>query len=219
MLTITATPRDITKTGEEIRDAAMIPAIMYGPQMQPTSITIDAKAFGKVWREAGESTIVSVTGVGEQHDVLIHDVQVDALRSEPIHVDFYAFDKSKKLTATIPLEFIGVSAAEKAGASIVKVIHEIEIEVLPAELPSHIDVDLSKLVNIDDHITIADLPLPPSATTTLESTEIVVTAVEAKEVEIESAAPTVAPQVLEAQQAAAAAEAAKPKDGDKKKSD
>lgn len=219
MLTLTATPRDAKLSGDEVRAAGGIPAVVYGPQMQPTAITIDAKAFGKVWREAGESTIVSVTGAGEAHDVLIHDVQVDALRSEPIHVDLYAFDKSKKLTATIPLEFIGQSAAEKAGAIIVKVLHEIEIEVLPTELPQHINVDLSKLASIDDHITIADLPLPPSATTTLDVTEIVATAVEAKEEVIDNAAPAAAPQVLEAQQAAAALAAAKPADSEKKKND
>jgi large subunit ribosomal protein L25 len=187
--------------------------------MQPVSITIDAAPFLKVWKEAGESTIVSVEDPSGKHDVLIHDVQVDPVRDTPIHVDFYAFDKSKKLTATIPLHFVGVSQAEKSGCIVVKVIHEIEIEVLPAELPSHIDVDLSKLAAMDDHITIADLPLPASASTSLESTEIVATAVEAKEEVIDNAAPTVAPQVLEAQQAAAAAAANKAADPDKKKND
>jgi large subunit ribosomal protein L25 len=219
MLTITARPKEASTTNDDLRAAGSIPAVIYGPQMKPHSIVIDVAPFAKVWKQAGESTIVSVQEATGSHDVLIHDVQVDAVRDTPIHVDFYAFDKTKKLTATIPLHFIGLSQAEKSGAVIVKVIHEIEIEVLPTELPSHIDVDLSKLVTIDDHITVADLPLPASAVPSLESTEIIATAAEAKELEIESAAPTVAPQVLEAQQAAAAAAAAKPADGDKKKKD
>lgn len=219
MLTITATTRDASLDGATLRAQGTVPAVVYGPKTPAQSISIDAASFMKVWKQAGESTIISVTGAGEDHDVLIHDVQVDPVRGEPVHVDLYAFDKSKKLTATIPLHFVGVSAAEKAGAFIVKVIHEIEIEVLPTELPSHIDVDLSKLANIDDHITVADLPLPPSAAASLDPEEIIATATEAKEEVIDNAAPTVAPQVLEAQQAAAAAAATKPADSDKKKND
>lgn len=217
MLTITATARDTSKTGDTLRAEGKVPAVMYGPKMKPVSITIDSIPFQKVWRSAGESTIVSVTGVDGAHDVLIHDVQVDPLRMDPVHVDFYAFDKTKKLTATIPLRFVGTAPAEKAGAVLVKVIHEIEIEVLPAELPSAIEVDVTKLAAIDDHVTVADLPLPPSAVASLSAEEIIATIAEAKEEVIDTAAPTIAPQVLEAQQQAAAAAAAKAPDGDKKK--
>jgi large subunit ribosomal protein L25 len=141
------------------------------------------------------------------------------LTNEALHVDFYAFDKTKKLTATIPLHFVGASAAEKAGAVIIKVMHELTIEVLPTELPSYIDVDLAMLAKVDDHITVADLPLPPSAEAELAKDEIIATAVEAKEEVVSNIAPDVIPAVAEAQAAAAAAAASKAPDADKKKSD
>jgi large subunit ribosomal protein L25 len=218
MLTVTAQNRAATESVAMLREQESIPAVVYGPQHAAQSISIPARAFSKVWREAGESTIIGITGLGKDVEVLIHEVQIHPLTTEALHVDFYAFDKNKKLTATIPLHFVGQSAAEKAGAIIIKVLHEITIEVLPAELPSHIDVDLRKLAAIDDHITVADLPLPPSAEAELGAEEIIATAVEAKEEVVSNLAPDVIPAVAEAQAAAAAAAAAKPADPDKKKS-
>lgn len=217
MLTITATPRT-KEAAEALRAAGTMPAVMYGPKEAPVSVTISTAAFTKVWKQAGESTIITVEGIGGSKDVLIHDVQVHPLTDTPLHADLYVFDKTKKLTATIPLHFIGVSGAEKSGGVVIKVMHELEIEVLPAELPSHIDVDLAQLSEIGKHITVADLPLPPSAEVSNKD-EIVALAEEAKEVVIDSAAPEIAPAVAEAQAAAAQAAAGKAADPEKKKSE
>lgn len=219
MLTVTATERTDGVSVTQLRDQGMVPAVVYGPQTPAKSITLNTKEFTKVWKKAGESTIISIAGLGASMDVLVHDVQVHPLSGDALHVDFYAFDKSKKLTATIPLHFIGMSAAEKSGAVIVKVLHEITIEVLPNELPSHVDVDLAKLAKMGDHITVADLPLPPSAEAELSQDEIIALASEAVEEVVSNLAPDVIPAVAEAQAAAAAAAAAKAPDKDKKKSD
>lgn len=218
MLTITATPRT-QESNETLRTNGSVPAVLYGPKESSQSVTLSEGAFTKVWKQAGESTIVSIEGLGAPKEVLIHDVQVHPLTGTPLHVDFYVFDKTKKLNATIPLQFIGVSQAEKSGAVVIKVMHELEIKVLPAELPQHIDVDMSLLSEIGKHITIADLKLPASAEAMKDDSEIVAIAEEAKEVVIDTAAPDVAPAVLQAQADAAAAAASKAPDSDKKKSE
>lgn len=219
MLTVTAKERAQDASVAQLREQGMVPAVVYGPQTPAKSITLVSKEFTKVWKKAGESTIISVDGLGKAVEVLVLDVQVHPLTGEALHADLYAFDKTKKLTATIPLHFIGMSAAEKSGAVIVKVLHEITIEVLPNELPSHVDVDLAKLAKIGDHITVADLPLPASAEAELAAEEIIAVASEAVEEVVSNAAPDVIPAVAEAQAAAAAAAAAKAPDKDKKKSD
>jgi large subunit ribosomal protein L25 len=216
MLTIETKPRAAGVPAADIRTTGNIPAVFYGPKEPATSITISLKDFTKVWKQAGESTIINLGGSTSAKEALIHEVSVHPLTGEAMHVDFYVFDKTKKLTATVPLHFIGVSPAEKAGANLIKVMHEIEMEVLPNELPSHIDVDISVLTDIDMHITISDLKLPASAEPTLSPDEIIITAAEAKEEVITNDAPTVAPQVLEAQAAAAAAAATAAKDSEKK---
>ena len=164
-ITITIAARASEKLSA-IRAAGNLPAVYYGPKEAPTPITIDAKAFEKARKAAGESTIITLTGLNDDVEVLIKDVQWHPLSDEAIHVDFYAIERGKKLVANIALEFIGEAPAEKLGGNVNKGIHEIEIEVLPRDLPQHIDVDLTKLTDMNSVITASDLPLPESATLT-----------------------------------------------------
>ena len=101
----------------------------------------------------------------------------------PEHVDFYVLEKGKKIEIAVPIEFVGVSDAEKVGGIVVKVLHEIEIEVPPADLPQHLTVDISSLQNIGDHITVSQVAIPASATYLTDPEETVVSITEQKIVE------------------------------------
>ncbi len=158
----------VKERGEEkpavLRRKGLMPAVMYGKGEESTSIAIDARTFSKVFREAGESTVITLEGVGEEKQALIHDVSFDPVRDEPIHADFYLIAKGQKVTVGVPLEFTGVSPAVKdLGGILVKVIHTLEIEVLPKDLPHSIEVDISKLATLESKITVGDLKLPESA--------------------------------------------------------
>lgn len=189
---------------DDIRAAGGLPAVFYGPKEASTPITLDAAVFTKMWRDAGETTILSLEGVGEAKDVLIHDVTVHPVTGVPQHVDFYVLEKGKKIQISVPIEFVGVAPAEKEGGVTVKVLHEIEIEVEPKELPQHLTVDLSKLEHIGDHITVSQVPVPPSATFITDADEIVVSVTEQH---IEESMPTTPPtdEEVAAQAAAGAA--------------
>jgi len=176
-----------------LREGGSVPAVFYGPKEESTAIAIDARKLKHVWKEAGETTIVKLTGLGEDKDTLIHDVQFHPVTSELLHADFYVLEKGKKITIKVPLEFTGAAPAEKAGHIIVKALHEIEIEVAPAELPHHLPVDMTKLENVGDHITAAQIALPSSAALITHGEEIVVsvTAFVEEKVEITPAPETV----------------------------
>ena len=75
-----------------LRNAGKLPAVMYGPKDEVTALSVDARAFEKVLKGAGESSIVTLTGLDTPKDVLIHDVAFDARRGGVIHADFYAID-------------------------------------------------------------------------------------------------------------------------------
>ena len=107
-----------------------------------------------------------------------------------MHADFYVLEKGKKIEISVPLEFVGEAPAEKMGHILVKALHEIEIEVAPAELPRNLEVDISKLVEVGDHITAADIKLPASATLVTNGEDIVVSVTAFQEEKIEE--PTVA---------------------------
>ena len=130
-----------------------MPAVFYGPKEETTPVTISEKDFVKVWREAGESSVIELSGVGDAKEVLIHEVDVDPVSGTPRHADFYVIEKGKKVTVGIPLTFEGVAPAVKElGGILVKVMHEIEIEVMPKDLPHDIVVDISSPKHFDSQI-------------------------------------------------------------------
>lgn len=174
MLSLAVKARDAKDSSEALRTKGQVPAVFYGPKEEATPVAVDALAFDKIWREAGETTIVNLTGIGEEKQTLIHDVQFHPVTDRPLHADFYVLEKGKKVTINVPLEFEGVAPAEKAGHIVVKALHEVEIEVAPAELPHHLVVDLSLLANVGDHITASQIKLPSSAELKTNPDEIVV---------------------------------------------
>lgn len=193
MLALEVKARDAKDSAETLRKTGAVPAVFYGPKEKSTAISIDALKLAHVWKEAGETTIITLKGVGEDKDTLIHDAQFDAVTGKLLHADFYVLEKGKKVKIKVPLEFMGVAPAEKAGHIVVKTLHEVEIEVIPQELPHHLAVDLSKLENIGDHISASEIPLPASATLVTSAAEIVASVKEFKE---EKAEITPAPETI-----------------------
>lgn len=188
MLSLKVEKRDTTAaTPAALRRAGSIPAVVYGGHQASTPIVVDAREFEKVLREAGEATIVSLTGLGAALPTLIHEIDADPLTSRPRHVDFYAVTKGEKVQVAIPLEFEGESAAVEAGANLVKVLHEVEVKADPMNLPHSIIVDLSMLKAVHDQIHAKDLVLPAGIELISEPGEVVALAqevIEEKEEEV-----------------------------------
>lgn len=158
-LSITAQSRTaLGKLNEKLRSAGLIPAVLYG-KSKPANLQVSAKAFEKVFKAAGESTLVNLVVEGEgKHKVLIHDVAKHYMKNVPIHVDFYEVDLTKKIHAKVPLEFVGVSAAVKEhGGIFMKNLNEVEVEALPSDLPHKITVDIEGLKTFEDKIHASDL--------------------------------------------------------------
>lgn len=173
--------RDTAIKAEALRASGMVPGVVYGAKHAAQSISVDTRVFAKLWKEAGETTVLTLEGAGSPIDVLIREVVVDPISGVPIHIDFYALEKGKKVTVSVPITFVGEAPAEKAGGVVHKVGHDIEIEVAPADLPQHLDVDISSLLNIGDHITAKDVVLPTSATLISDEDEVLVSITEPHE--------------------------------------
>ena len=189
MLTLSVEKRDTkAATISSLRSAGLVPAVVYGAHHESTPITIDGKAFSKVLHEAGEATIVSLTGLGAALPTLIHAIELDPLTSHPRHVDFYAVTKGEKVEVAIPLAFIGESAAVEAGANLVKVLYEIEVKADPMNLPHDIQVDLSMLKEVNDQVHAKDLVLPAGVELMTEPEDVVVLVQEVVEEKVEEVA-------------------------------
>lgn len=181
MTELNVVKRDAETKVATLREEGQVPAVFYGPKEENTPITLNEREFLQVWDEAGGSAIVDLKGVGEDKEVLIHDVEWHPVKGTPMHVDFYCIERGKKLTVSVPLEFVGEAPAEKEGGIVVKVMYELEIEVKPRDIPQKIEVDVSLLTGLDSSITIADLNLPETIEPTQEVTETVASITQAQE--------------------------------------
>lgn len=161
-----------------LRAGGRVPGVVYGPHHEATSVAFEGLAFEKIFRQAGESSVIVLAGLGAEVPVLVHEVDLDPITSKPHHVDFYAVTKGEKVEVMIPIEFVGESPAVKAGANLVKVLHEIEVKADPMKLPQHLAVDISVLATVNDQIHVRDIKLPTEVELVTPEEDVVVLAQE-----------------------------------------
>jgi large subunit ribosomal protein L25 len=183
MLTINAIKRDLSIDKDQLRQEGKVPAVFYGPKEENTPITINEGELLKVYNEAGESSVIILKEGDKEHEALIYDIQWNAVSGRPMHIDFYVIEKGKKIQVSVPVEFVGESPAVKTmGGILMKVMHEIEIEALPKDLPQDIKADISSLVNFDSKITAGDVVMPAGVTLISDKEEFIALVQEVKEV-------------------------------------
>lgn len=189
MLTLQATKRDPKENLTNIRAAGNMPAVVYGLGKEAEAITISSISFIKVWREAGESTTVTLDIDGQKVATLIHALDREAVKGTPLHADFLRIDTNKVIRVHVPVEFDGIAPAVKSGVGVlVKVLQEVEIEALPKDLPHAIHADISNMDTLDSQIEAKDLVLPAGVTLITKGEEILA-AIAGQQEEVEEAAP------------------------------
>jgi large subunit ribosomal protein L25 len=182
MISISVEKREPGLQIEALRRSGKIPAVMYGPKNPSMAVSVNEVEFLKAFKQAGESTVIVAKIGNDEHETLVHDMDLDPVTDKIRHVDFYIIEKGKKVTLHVPLEFTGEAAAVKTlGGLLVKVLHEVEIEAMPKDLPHSINVDISKLVDFDAQIKASDLTMPAGVVLKTNPDEIIAIASAAKE--------------------------------------
>ena len=190
MNTLDIQGRDKKENLETLREAGFLPAVFYGKKTESTSISINTAQFLKVWKEAGESGVVTLKDKKGSHDCLIQSVDLNPLNEQPIHVDFYVFEKGKKREVDVPLEFTGISKAVKdLGGNLIKVMHEVKVLADPQNIPHSLEVDISGLDTYSDRVLASDIKLPTGVELVEKSTEVVAFVEEARIEEVKEEAP------------------------------
>jgi large subunit ribosomal protein L25 len=187
-LELKAEVRDaIGKQVGQLRRQGFVPAVVYGKGIEADHIQIEAKVLRKVLAQAGTHQLIALQiGSTRPRMTLARDIQIDAVKRHLLHVDFYAVNMQEKVTAEVPLVFVGVSPAVKElGGILVHSMAEVEIECLPADLIAAVEVNVEGLTEIDAMLTVADLQVP-STITILSDPESMVAKVEAPSVAAEA---------------------------------
>ena len=151
---------ELGKKSKKLRAQRKLPGVVYGKGLESLPITLDLLPFEKVYKEAGESTLVDVVLGSDKFKVLISEVSVHPVTDELVHVNLHKVNLKEKIKAAIPIKIVGESELVKSGGGLLlELIHEIGVEALPTDLLHAIEVDITNLKAIGDHITIAQLPI------------------------------------------------------------
>ncbi|HET9704207.1 MAG TPA: 50S ribosomal protein L25 [Vicinamibacterales bacterium] len=147
-----------------LRAAGRIPATLYGAQKAgdqpaPESVAVDPKPLMRILHSAsGLNTLINLKlqGGGDAR-VLVKNVQLDPISNHPLHADFYRVNMDRKITVTVPVVLRGESRGVKQDGGVLDFVHrEIEVEVLPANIPDKIEVDVTDL-GIGDSVHVRDV--------------------------------------------------------------
>jgi len=189
MINLTVEKREAGVDLAGIRSKGFIPAVFYGHKQASTSISVKEVDFLKAWKQAGESSVINLTGNDIDLEVLIQDLDLDPVTDVVRHVDFYVIEKGKKVTVHVPVEFTGVAPAVKdLGGILVKVLHELEIEAMPKDLPHNLVADVSGIATFEDRVFAKDIVLPSGVTLLTNPEDVVASVAQAVE-EKEEVAP------------------------------
>lgn len=140
----------------------MIPGILYGPHEEPTTLQVQYKDLEGILRSAsGENAIIDLRldGGGEGLMALIREVQRDPVRRRILHVDFQHISMTQRIRVHVPVHLTGTPRGVKDFGGILEpILREIEVECFPADIPSHVSVDVSAL-GIGDAVHVSDIRL------------------------------------------------------------
>jgi large subunit ribosomal protein L25 len=183
-----AVKRDVIgKQVKALRRAGQLPAVIYGHHLEPMAIALNAHEAGLTLGKLTSSSLVTIVLDGQEYPSLVREKQRNYIKGNITHVDFLAISLTEKLTASIRIEFTGVSAAVKDfNAVFVHGIETLEVECLPTDLPERVTVDISLLAQIGQAIHVRDITLPDNVRV-LDDPDIMVAIAAAPKVEAEVA--------------------------------
>lgn len=162
-------------SARQTRIAGRIPAVVYGPEIDPVAISVDSKAFRAAVKEAGGSSAVYDLNVGgKASKVLIRDIQRDPVTSVVTHVDFHAISMNKEIHISVPIHFTGTPFGVKTEGGIMQTtLRELDVACLPKDIPEQVLIDVSEL-KIGESVHVGNLEIPNARVLTEAGRTIVV---------------------------------------------
>ncbi|MGP4042519.1 50S ribosomal protein L25/general stress protein Ctc [Gracilibacillus sp. D59] len=157
-VTLEAKKREDLKTSntKAIRLAGEVPGIIYGYQVEPKTVSVNSLDLLKTVRDEGKNAIISLQVDGETVDVMLHEYQIDPLKDELVHADFYAVNMKEEIDVQVPISLDGEAVGTKEGGVLQQPLYELSIRAKPKDIPEQISIDVSDLA-VGDSILVSDL--------------------------------------------------------------
>jgi large subunit ribosomal protein L25 len=156
---LTASRRGVIgKKVKLLRKDGQLPAVIYGQNMDPLSVTLDLRETTKILRDVGRSSVLTIEVEGEEINALVRERQREVITGEYLHIDFLAISLTEKVRTQVGIVLEGESLAIKEfNAVLITGLDRLDIECLPGDLPERIVVDISSITGIGDGIYVKDL--------------------------------------------------------------
>ena len=145
----------------KFRSAGRIPAVVYGRDLDSTSLTVDSHDALKLFQSISvDNTIISLAIEGEEEmDILVREIQSHPFRTELIHVDFYQIQRGVALEVDIPVVLMGTAEGVRTGDGIMdQTVHEIRVKCIPSLIPTSYEVDVT-LLEVGDSLHVSDITI------------------------------------------------------------
>lgn len=157
---IKAEPREISTKGaiNKLRRDGFVPGVIYSKELEPQLITVSEIALKPVVYTTEMNLIELKIGESEPVTCVLQDIQFDPLTDHIIHIDFQAITVGQKIQVQVPLNVIGQAIGVKKGGRLNQNLHKLDVECLPKDIPSHVEIDVTSL-EIGQSILIRDLEL------------------------------------------------------------
>jgi large subunit ribosomal protein L25 len=165
------------KRNHAMRAQGSIPGVIYGHRVDPVSVSVPRREFDRAFHKAGRTQLLDlqIDGEGKPRKVLVRQVQYNPRSGQPLHVDFYQVNLKEKIAAEVPIVLVGESPAVlRRDGELAQNLHSLKVNCLPADIPEHIEVDVSGLENVDDAIRISELTIPDGVEVTSDPDDVVV---------------------------------------------
>lgn len=161
--TLNANVRAETGKGaaRKIRQAGDIPAVIYGHNRDPQSLVLNARETEKLVKSiAVSSTVIELAIEGKTARTLIREIQRHPFKRHILHIDFQELVAGETVTVKCPIVYIGTPEGVRLDGGILdQIMHELQIQVDPGNIPNHIDVDISAL-KVGKSLHVSDLKVP-----------------------------------------------------------
>ncbi|HEY7661268.1 MAG TPA: 50S ribosomal protein L25/general stress protein Ctc [Actinomycetota bacterium] len=168
----------------KLRAAGRVPAVLYGHGVEAVALSVDAKdLFHVLHTSAGANVLVDLTVGDAKHLALPRDVQRDHIRGRFVHVDFLVVRRDEKIHLSVPVRLVGESVGVKAGGVLEHHLWDVQVEVLPTDVPEAIEIDVTDL-EIGMSFRVSDL-VAPEGTTILTNADESVVAVQQPQLAVE----------------------------------
>jgi large subunit ribosomal protein L25 len=184
---VKATPRTVTgRHVRALRRSGQLPGVLYGHNVEPIIISMDAREASRVLGRLSSSSLVTIDLEGKEYPSLVREKQINYVKRNLIHVDFQVVSLTEKIRANVGIVLTGASVAVKDfNALLINGITELEVEAFPQDLPERVVVDIAPLLKIGDAIHVKDIVLPENVTILSAPDEMVVLATAPAKEEVE----------------------------------